>query len=177
MNPDVSHAGIVYNIFLTESSHLKLSVLKLLRRGPKGQCQGPKVSNSKESHPCSIRILNNDILFIKQVRAFLFLFWMCVSHSIMSEPTTSWTEACQAPLSMTLPRREYWSGLSCPSVGDPPNPGIKSMYLALQVDSLPSEPRGKPYFEQCHEISYPVTRIRKRIFAINNLFHGTVPVL
>ena len=31
-----------------------------------------------------------------------------------------------------------------PSPGDLPNPGIKSRSLALQVDSLPAEPQGKP---------------------------------
>ena len=31
-----------------------------------------------------------------------------------------------------------------PSPGDPSNPGIKPRSLALQVDSLPDEPQGKP---------------------------------
>ena len=33
--------------------------------------------------------------------------------------------ACQAPLSMGLSRQEYWGGLSSPSPGGLPNPGIK----------------------------------------------------
>ena len=37
-----------------------------------------------------------------------------------------------------------WSGLPCPPPGDLPNPGIEPRYPALQVDSLPSEPPGKP---------------------------------
>ena len=41
-------------------------------------------------------------------------------------------------------RQEYWSGLLFPSPGDLPNPGIKPRSPALQVDSLPSEPSGKP---------------------------------
>ena len=41
-------------------------------------------------------------------------------------------------------RQEYWSGLPCPLPRDPPNPGIKTRFPALRVDSLPSEPRGKP---------------------------------
>ena len=41
-------------------------------------------------------------------------------------------------------RQEYWSGLPCPPPGDLPNPGIKDRSSALQVDSLPSEPPGKP---------------------------------
>ena len=61
---------------------------------------------------------------------------------------TSWTVACQAPLSMGFPKQEYWSGLPFPSPGDLPDSGIKSRSPALQavfqVDSLPTEPPGKP---------------------------------
>ena len=49
-----------------------------------------------------------------------------------------------APLSMELPRQEYWNGEPLPSPGDPPNPGIKPGSPALQADSLPSEPPEKP---------------------------------
>ena len=52
--------------------------------------------------------------------------------------------ACQAPLSMGYSRQEYWSGLSCPPPGDLPNPGIELRSPALQADSLPFEPPGKP---------------------------------
>ena len=41
-------------------------------------------------------------------------------------------------------RIEYWSGLPFRSPGDLPNPGTKLRSLALQVDSLPAEPHGKP---------------------------------
>ena len=41
-------------------------------------------------------------------------------------------------------RQEHWSGQSFPSVGDLPDSGIESGSLALQADSLPSEPPGKP---------------------------------
>ena len=45
---------------------------------------------------------------------------------------------------MEFPGQEYWSVLPFPSPGDLPDPGIKSEYPALQADSLPSEPPGKP---------------------------------
>ena len=54
------------------------------------------------------------------------------------------TVACQAPRSMGFSKEEYWSGLPCPSPGDLLNPGIKPGSPALQADSLPSEPPGKP---------------------------------
>ena len=57
---------------------------------------------------------------------------------------TPWTVACQAPLSMGLPRQEYWSGLPFPSAETLPNPGIEPGSPALQADALPSEPPGKP---------------------------------
>ena len=37
--------------------------------------------------------------------------------------------ACQAPLSMGLPRQEYWSWLPFPSPGDLLNPGSELMSL------------------------------------------------
>ena len=45
---------------------------------------------------------------------------------------------------MEFCRHEYWSGLPFPSPGDLPIPGIKPKSSALQADTLPSEPPGKP---------------------------------
>ena len=45
---------------------------------------------------------------------------------------------------MELSRPEYWSWYLFPSLGDPPNTGIKPRSPALQADSLPAEPPGKP---------------------------------
>ena len=56
---------------------------------------------------------------------------------------TPWTVAHQALLSMEFSRQENLSGLSFPSPGDLPNPGIESSSPELQADSLPSEPPGK----------------------------------
>ena len=42
---------------------------------------------------------------------------------------TSQTVTCQAPLSIEFSRQEYWSGLTFPSLGDLPDPGIKSTSL------------------------------------------------
>ena len=57
---------------------------------------------------------------------------------------TPWTVAHQTPLLTGFPRQEYRSGLSFPSPGDLPDPGIKPRSPALQADSLPAEPQGKP---------------------------------
>ena len=47
-----------------------------------------------------------------------------------------------------LSRQECRSGLPCPPLRDLPHPGIEPRSPALQVDSLPTEPPGKP---QTHE--------------------------
>ena len=57
---------------------------------------------------------------------------------------TLWTVAHQAPMSMGFSRQEYWNGLPCPPPGDLSNPGTKPASPTLQVDSLPTEPPGKP---------------------------------
>ena len=49
----------------------------------------------------------------------------------------------QAPLPMGFSRQEYWSGLSFPTPGDLPDPGIEPRSPALQVNSLSSEPPRK----------------------------------
>ena len=41
-------------------------------------------------------------------------------------------------------RQGHWDGLPIPSPGDLPKPGIEHMSPALQADSLPSDPPGKP---------------------------------
>ena len=72
--------------------------------------------------------------------------WSCVlSHfSCVWLCATPWTVVHQAPLSMGFSRQEYCSGFPFPSPGDLPNPGVEPGSPALQVDSLPSEPQGKP---------------------------------
>jgi len=45
---------------------------------------------------------------------------------------------------MEFSRQEYWSGLPFPSPGNLPNPVIEPGSPALQADTLPSEPLGKP---------------------------------
>ena len=57
---------------------------------------------------------------------------------------TPGTVAPQAPLSVAFLRQEYLSGLSFLSPRDPPNPGIKPRFPALQADSLRAELPGKP---------------------------------
>ena len=87
------------------------------------------------------------------------------SLSVPSDPlrpsATPWTIQ-----SMGLSRPEYWSGLPFPSPGDLPNPGIKPRSPALQADSLPAKPPGKPltlmevlpnsYTSDCQRFAYQI---------------------
>ena len=57
---------------------------------------------------------------------------------------TPWTVAYQAPLSVEFSRQEYWSGLPFPPSRDLPDPGTEPKSPALQADTSPSEPPGKP---------------------------------
>ena len=61
----------------------------------------------------------------------------------MSNSCDPWTVAGQAPLSMGFSRQEYWRGLSFPSPGHLPEPGIKPGSPALKADSLLTELQGK----------------------------------
>ena len=76
-------------------------------------------------------------LFFKLVRC------CAQSFSPIGFFVTQWTVACQALLSMGFSRHEYWSGLPFPPPGDLPDPGIEPGSPELQVDSLPTELRGK----------------------------------
>ena len=67
------------------------------------------------------------------------------THSVMSDSVTPWTVAQQAPLSMGLPRQEYWSGFPFLPPEDLPNPGIELMSPVpptLQIDSFTTAPPG-----------------------------------
>ena len=48
---------------------------------------------------------------------------------------------------MGFSSQEHWSGLPFPFPGGLPNPGIELGSPALQADSLPYEPPGKPQSE------------------------------
>ena len=76
----------------------------------------------------------------------------CLNESVCAKSLVRlvamlWTVASQSPLSMGFSRQEYWSGLPCPPPRHLPDPELESacpVSLALQMDSLPTEPPGKP---------------------------------
>ena len=59
---------------------------------------------------------------------------------------TPWTVAHQAPLSMGIPRQEYWSGLPFSSPEDLPAPGIELVSPALAGSFFTAKLPGKPHY-------------------------------
>ena len=84
---------------------------------------------------------------IKLVSFLFFFFPPSGSGGLVAKScltlATSWTVACQAPLSMGFSRQEYWSGLSFPFPGELSNPGIEAGSPALKVNSLLTKLQGK----------------------------------
>ena len=80
---------------------------------------------------------------LRHIYVCLYILCTCM-RSVISDSATPYTVAYQAPLSMGSPRQEYWSELPFTSSGDLPNPGIEPGLPALQADSLPRKPPGKP---------------------------------
>ena len=58
---------------------------------------------------------------------------------------TPWTVAHHVPLFMRFLRQEYWSGLSFPSPGGLPDPGIEPAFPALAGGFFIIEPPGNSY--------------------------------
>ena len=82
-----------------------------------------------------------------KIRQGRLLLIVCRVLSCIQLFVTPWTVTCQATLSMEFSRQVYSSGLPFPAPGDLPDPGIEPgspMSPALQADSLPAEPLGKP---------------------------------
>ena len=84
--------------------------------------------------------------------------------------------AYQAPLSMGFPRQGYWSGLPFPFPGNLLDPGMESRSPALQADSLPSEPPGKPFFLICKmEVKILTTIVpQNRVGEMNSVHERTL---
>ena len=68
---------------------------------------------------------------------------MCVCW-VMSNSTTLWTEAHQAPQSMEFSRQEIQEWVAISYSGDLPDPGIEPVSPAVVSGFFTTEPLGKP---------------------------------
>ena len=76
---------------------------------------------------------------------FIYVFLLLLlSLSRVPLFETPWTIACQAPLSMRIPRQESWSELPFPPLGDLPDPGMERPSPALAGWFFATEPHAKP---------------------------------
>ena len=109
------------------------------------------------------------MIFLKKL-LLLFSRWV-VSDSFV----TPWTVAHQAPLSVGFPRQGYWSGLSLPSPGGLPNPGMEPEPPAWQVDSLyywaTWEASWKTNLHSLHPFLPSLKKKKKNIFTVKNTFN------
>ena len=83
---------------------------------------------------------------LENINCCFKVFFCCclVTKSYLHSFVIPWTVACQDPLSMGLSEREYWSGLSFPSLGYFPDPGVEPPPSALAGRFFITEPPGKP---------------------------------
>ena len=72
---------------------------------------------------------------------WLHLDYLCVSHSVVSNPLQPY--GLPGSSVHGCPRQEYWSECPFPSPGKLLYPGIKPGSPALQAGPLPSEPSGE----------------------------------
>ena len=93
---------------------------------------------------------NSSMLFlIIDYFKFYSILWSCMPSRFSQVWlfATPWTVARQDALSMGFPRQGYWSGGSCPSPGDLPNPRTEPASPetpGLQVGSLELNHWGSP---------------------------------
>ena len=143
----IRHGRTIQCIFLMKEVHMKrlhtvwLHPYNVLERAKVRLLQGGAVC--EPSSPGFLGQWKYSVL--------LLLF----SRLVMSQLfVTPWIIAHQSPLSMELPRQEYWNGEPLPSPGNLPKPGIEPWSPSLQVDSLPSEPPGNIKFMSMSQRCY-----------------------
>ena len=122
-----SVATVVSNVNLEYFHHVPLQIEKVLLENGE--------SSIGQSYP---RTLN-----------YVWLHWCC--HAVLSRvrlSATPWTVAHPALLSMGFSRKEHWSRLPFPTLGDLPNPGIKPVSLPSPASAgqfFTTVPPGKPH--------------------------------
>ena len=70
-------------------------------------------------------------LFLKGQSLQLHIYKVCVCSQSFLTLLTTWTVACQAPVSMGFPRQEYWSGLPFLLQGIFPTQGANLHFLCI----------------------------------------------
>ena len=95
------------------------------------------------SMPFNLLLILSTVFFIS-----LTIFFLS-DYSLYFLFVIPWTVACQAPLSMRLPRQQYWRGLPFPSPGHLPDPEMEPAPPALVGGFFTTGPPGKPQQKVC----------------------------
>ena len=82
---------------------------------------------------------------------------------------TPWTAARQYPLSMGLPRQEYWNGLPFPSPKDLPNPGMEPESPMLTGRFFTTEPPGMVVYADDMKIKDGDSEVRRNFIKLDPL--------
>ena len=138
---------IVYNMILKTAKHLLVTGVSTFKGCSLGKGDSCLEEAKQLRHTYSAKSLWQSLrkfIFPQNVFKLVLPHTMKVknesqSHSVVSDSATPWTIE-----SMEFSRPEYWSGQPFSSPGCLPNPGTKARSPALEADSLPAEPQGKP---------------------------------
>ena len=103
------------------------------------------VHSSKKSFTFKIISFQRISFYFKNLLKTLKVKVKSLSHVRLF--ATPWTVAYQASPSMGFSRQEYWSGVSFPSPGDLPDPGIEPRSPALPGASVRNSAHGKGHEE------------------------------
>ena len=85
----------------------------------------------------------NNYIHITDVYMCVYVCVCVFSHVQLF--VTSWTVACQAPLSMGFFRQEYWNRLLFPSPGEYSQPRDRTQVSCIAGRFSTTVPPGKPY--------------------------------
>ena len=100
------------------------------------------------------------------------LFHLCQLLLFSRSFGTPWTVARQAPLSVGFPRREYWSGLPFPPLGDLSEPGMEPLSLVLPALGGGSFTTVQPMKLPCLSHSFPTAlRTFPHMYILHFLLH------
>ena len=148
--PSLQMAAFLLFPHMTERVHVTSSFYKGTNPTMRAPSSWPNITLIISQRPHLQILLHWELMALTYVWGYgghnhSFIPWSKVkSLSRVWLFVTPWTVAYKPPLSMEFPRQEYWSGLSFPSPGDLPGPGIEPRSPTLQADTLPSEPPVKP---------------------------------
>ena len=113
-------------------------------------------------------------ILLGAVLAILGICYTMLSHSVVSD---SLRPHGLGPTRLLYPwgfsRQEYWSGLPRSPPGNLPNLGMEPRSPALQVDSLPSEPPGKPKIRfRRHQTGFLLKHTTFKPLPLENISHN-----